>query len=145
MLYAKFCGSAEVIGEVQLGGFLHHTTVTDRDELSDKHSRCHRLIELYREIFKENPTGQHWELERPGVLSDCVFIKMLGGKTRAVEITDDTIVLDLKNAVFRADGTPVCEQRLIFSGKDLQDARTLASYNIKNHSTISLVKRLTGC
>lgn len=73
--------------------------------------------------------------------SITVTVRPLTGSSTIITILDDALVLDLKNSVNAAMGVPAAEQRLIFAGRQLEDARTLASYSIVNGSTINLVRR----
>jgi hypothetical protein len=52
-------------------------------------------------------------------------------------------VFSIKKRIYIFEGTPVCKQRLIGCGKQLEDGRTLKDYNIKRECTLDLVLRLS--
>jgi hypothetical protein len=71
-----------------------------------------------------------------------IIVKDLTGKSNTFEFDSSTTIDEVKKAVQDKTGIPETEQRLVWSGKQLELGRTLGDYKIDDNSTIHLVLRL---
>lgn len=82
-----------------------------------------------------------WRKDRP---SFGVAIKSLTGSICHIEVSDGMTVNALKLKICQKVGIPVDQQRLIFSGKQLEDDKLLQEYKIDSESTVYYIERCRG-
>ncbi|CAH0486243.1 hypothetical protein KXD40_006257 [Peronospora effusa] len=73
-----------------------------------------------------------------------IQIKTLTGRKQTFNFEPDNTILHVKQALQEKEGIQVDQIRLIYSGKQLADDKTLQDYNVAAGGTIHMVLQLRG-
>ncbi|KAF7334387.1 Ubiquitin [Mycena venus] len=73
-----------------------------------------------------------------------IKVKTLTGKEIELDIDPDDKITRIKEKVEEQSGVPPPQQRLIFSGRQMQDDKTAKDFNINAGAVLHLVLALRG-
>lgn len=73
-----------------------------------------------------------------------VKFKLLNGRVMQLDFEDTDKVIDVKNKLMEVEGIHPEQQRLVYSGRQLNDEKTLKESGVQPGATINLLLALRG-
>ena len=73
-----------------------------------------------------------------------LFVRTVSGRTLPLQVESGKTVESVKQMLQELENVDVDHQRLVFAGKELDDSKTLESYNIKGDETLEMLFKIAG-
>lgn len=133
----KAAGMARAAGLARAATLGNTAAAAGAAERPAKRARQEQGPQVQQEPQQEGRDGQASSMQ--------LFIKTMTGRTLTVSMGKDDTVLAVKQWLRGAGAGNVEDMRLLFSGKQLEDDKTLRQYGVSRECTLHLVSRLRGC
>ena len=122
----------------------HMTDEGEREQVKAVSKRMRRMKPFapssapFADIANQGTGGKGYES------AVSIQVKTLSGKMMSLSVHPDETIQGLKEYLEEKSGVPAMQQRLIYRGKQVADAKTLADYNVETGSVFHLVLALRG-
>jgi len=73
-----------------------------------------------------------------------IKVKTLTGKELEINVELDDTIEKIKDLIESKEGIPTIQQRLIFSGRQLNDQKIISDYKVQPGSVLHLILALRG-
>merc|ERR1712110_98309 len=72
------------------------------------------------------------------------YVKTLTGTTITIDLGEDATIADVKNVIIEEEGIQFAQQRLLASGKMLDDKKTIEESDIQEGAVVELLVNMKG-
>jgi len=135
--------------EVDFSETIHN--IKNKYSEKDIHLSISQQKMVYNDIeLEDNKSLKEYNIKNEDII-DVIFksninipinIKTLTGKIIPLDVDFFDTFYDIKSKIYKKEGIPIDQQRLLYSGRQLENEFTLADYNVQKDSTLHLILRL---
>eukprot|EP01084_Bolivina_argentea_P159175 277243_1 len=114
------------------------------DELPRNVEKKRQMERLQKSENDKIVIKQEKEKMERGKPKHYIHVRTITGKTLTIYCWIEDTIFDIKNNIKQIENIDIDSQTLLYAGKQLQNDKTLQTYNIGYRSTITLVLRFRG-